>query len=305
MIAAIASQQFLSLRRQRVLGVLGGTMLGVTVLAGVLGWSSHQTIVGVYDEATKLLASRGTAAPPNPFLLKPPLAMLSNMVIYITMIGALAALVLGHVTIADDEASGVGRLLFSRRVTRVQYALGKLGASAAVLGATLISCAATSLVTAGLVNRTRPTAGEAVRILGFFSLSWLYLMAFAVVGMVTVLIARRRSLGLCMAIGVWLVITFAVPQFTSGLRPTQSLNPIVDPVSTSQRFFRATSRARPWSIAEQFKEASGRILATAPSEHAGMTAQRILPLALVVTALAIVLIRLVHTHDFSKGAHRD
>lgn len=92
----LAAHQIRSLRQQRVLGMLGATMLGVAALAGVLGWSSHETIVGVYDETAKLLATRGTAAPPNPFLLKPALALPSNMVIYITLIGALAALVVGH-----------------------------------------------------------------------------------------------------------------------------------------------------------------------------------------------------------------
>ena len=49
MIAAIAAQQLLSLRRQRVMQTTIGVLAGVTALAGMLGWASHQTIVGVYD----------------------------------------------------------------------------------------------------------------------------------------------------------------------------------------------------------------------------------------------------------------
>ncbi len=66
MIATIASHQVLSLRRQRVFLALLATLLTMTALAGVLGWSSHHTIVRVYDEAVKLLASHrqaGTAEP--------------------------------------------------------------------------------------------------------------------------------------------------------------------------------------------------------------------------------------------------
>jgi ABC-type transport system involved in multi-copper enzyme maturation permease subunit len=305
MIAVIATHQVLSLRRQRILTAVFAALIGVTVLAGVLGWSSHQTIVGVYDEAVKLLATRGLGAPPNPFLLKPPLAMLSNMVIYITLIGALVAVVVGHVTVADDEANGIGRLLFSRQVTRSQYATGKFAAAGAVLAAALAACGVVSVAALALVNRALPSLANVGRLIGFYAFSWVYLMLFVAIGMVTVLLARRRSLGLLGAIGVWLVVTFVVPQFTSGLRPAQSLNPIVDPVSTSQTFFRVTARARPYSIAEQFKEASGRILATAPSETTWDTTRRILPIAVLLAVLSVGFIVLVRKHDFSQSGHRD
>jgi hypothetical protein len=98
------------------------------------------------------------------------------------------------------------------------------------------------------------------------------------------------------------VITFVIPQFTSGLRPTQSLNPITDPASTSQTFFRITSELRPYSVVEQYKEASGRILRTAPAESVGQTVQRVLPIAGLVLLLALVTIRLVQHHDFSRSA---
>ncbi len=305
MIGAIASHQVLSLRRQWILTAVFVTLIGVTVLAGVLGWSSHQTIIGVYDEAVKLLATRGLGAPPNPFLLKPQLAMLSNMVIYITLIGALVALVVGHITVADDEANGIGRLVFSRRVTRTQYATGKLTAAGGVLAVALAACGVVSVAALAVVNRTLPSATNVGRLVAFYAFSWMYLMLFVSVGMVTVLVARRRSLGLLSAIGMWLVVTFVVPQFTSGLRPAQSLNPIVDSVSTSQAFFRVTARARPYSITEQFKEASGRILATAPSETTWGTTRRILPIAVLLVIGIFGFIVLVRKHDFSQSGHRD
>jgi ABC-type transport system involved in multi-copper enzyme maturation permease subunit len=301
MVATVASHQVLALRRRRVLGVLVGSLVGVTVLAGVLGWASHQTIIGVYDESVKLLASRNLAAPPNPFLLKPVLSMLSNMVIYVTMIGALVALVLGHLTVAEDDTTGIGRLLFSRRLSRTQYAAGKIVAAGFVLGISMLICTLVSMAALVLVNRTPPSGGDIGRLGLFFGFSWLYLMVFALVGMVTLLKSGRRSLGLLSAMSVWLVVTFAIPQFTSGLRPSQSLNPIVDPISTSQAFFKITRRARPFSIAEQFKEASARMLQTAPSEPITNTLVRVLPIAAAFILLCAFTIRLVQRHDFSRS----
>jgi ABC-type transport system involved in multi-copper enzyme maturation permease subunit len=301
MIAVVASHQVLALRRRRILGVLVGSLVGVTVLAGILGWASQQTIIGVYDESVTLLASRGLSAPPNPFLLKPVLSLLSNMVVYVTMIGALAALVLGHLTVAEDDTTGIGRLVFSRRITRPQYAAGKIAAAGLVLGASMLACAVISVAALLLVNRRFLSVVDIGRLGLFFGFSWLYLMLFAVIGMITLLMTGRRSLGLLSAMGVWLVITFAVPQFTSGLRPTQSLNPIVDPISTSQTFFKITSRARPFSISEQFKEASARMIRTAPAEPINDTIIRVLPIVAAFGLLCAITIRLVKRHDFSRS----
>jgi ABC-type transport system involved in multi-copper enzyme maturation permease subunit len=303
-IATIASHQVLSLRRQRVFLALLATLLTMTALAGVLGWSSHQTIVRVYDEAVKLLASTGKPAPPNPFLLKPTLSLLSNMVVYIPLIGALLALILGHLSIVDDETNGTGRLVFSRQITRTSYVIGKIASAAAVLAIVLAASLVVSAASLLVVNHT--IAGADLGRLGlFYALSWLYLMVFALIGMVTVLMTQRRSIALLSAMGAWLVITFVIPQFTSGLRPTQSLNPITDPASTSQTFFKITSKLRPYSVVEQYKQASGRILQTATAESLGHTIQRVLPIAGLAVVLALVTVRLVQRHDFSRSANSE
>lgn len=301
MIATVARQQITSLHRQRIFVALLGILLFMTAMAGVIGWMSRETIVRVYDEAVRLLANNGQAAPPNPFELKPTLSLLSNMSIYIPLIGALLANVLGHLSLADDESTGIGRLIFSRQISRTSYVTGKILSSAVVLALAMAASLAVSVISLVLVNHGPPTGGEFVQLSGFYALSWLYLMLFALIGMAAVLVTRRRSLALLAAMGMWLILTFAVPQFTSGLRPTTSLNPITDPVSTSQPFFTATAKARPFSISEQYKQASGAILGTAPSESGTETTKRVLPLAVSVAGMAAATTVLVKRHDYSKG----
>ncbi len=304
MIATIATHQMLSLRRHRVFLALLATLLTMTALAGMLGWSSHQTIVRVYDAAVKLLATTGKPAPPNPFLLKPSLSLLSNMVVYVPIIGALLALILGHLSIVDDETNGIGRLVFSRQITRTSYVIGKILSSAAVLAVVLAASLLISVAALLVVNHS-VAAAELGRLGLFYALSWLYLMVFALIGMVAVLMTRRQSMALLSAMGGWLVITFVIPQFTSGLRPTQSLNPITDPAGTSQAFFRITSKLRPYSVVEQYKEAGGRILQTATAESVGATIQRIVPIAVLVLVLAVLTVRLVQGHNFSRSANSE
>lgn len=304
MIATVASHQVLSLRRQRVFLALLITLLTMTALAGALGWSSHQTIVRVYDEAVKLLAANGQPAPPNPFLLKPTLSLLSNMVVYIPLIGALLALIVGHLSIVDDKSNGTGRLVFSRQISRTSYVLGKITSAAGVFAVVLAASLLVSVAALFIINQTIAGA-DLARLVLFYGLSWLYLMVFVLIGMVTVLVTRQRSIALLTAMGAWLFITFVVPQFTSGLRPTQSLNPITDPASTSQTFFKITSKFRSYSIVEQYKEASGRILQTSSIESVGQTIQRILPIAGLAVMLVLLTIRLVQHHDFSRAANNE
>lgn len=302
MIATVAVQQFTSLRRQRVFAALLASLVAMTALAGAIGWMSRNTIVRVYDEALKLVVAKGQPAPPNPFDLKPTLSLLSNMSIYIPLVGALLALVLGHLCLADDQSNGLGRLMFSRPVPRSSYVLGKVVSAAAVLATVLVASFGVSVVALLAVNRSVPDVTDLGRLGLFYGLSWLYLLVFALVGMVAVLVTRRRSMALLAAMGVWLVLTFAVPQLTSGLRPTTSLNPITDPVSTSQPFFSVTAKARPVSISEQYKRASNQILGTAPAESAGATTRRVLPLLAAVLGLTGATSILVKRHDYSKGA---
>ena len=204
---------------------------------------------------------------------------------------------------ADDSTTGIVRLLFSRPLSRSTYVTGKAVAVAAVLAVVMAACGLVSVVEVSLVNHAMPTLAEIGRVGVFYGFSWLYLVAFALVGMVTMLLTDRRPLALLSALGVWLVVTFAMPEFTSGLHPVASLNPIVDPVSTSQTFFRITAKARSLSIFEQYKAASAQLLEIdSARESTGQILTRALPLVGATGLLGLAGTRLVNRHDFSKGA---
>ncbi len=301
MVTTVAAQQVLVLRRQRVFLAVTSTLLVMTALAGVIGWSSQQTVARVYGEAVTLLTSQGQPVPANPVTLKPTLSLLSNMSIYIPLIGALMALVLGHLSLADDESGGVGRLIFSRAISRTSYLGGRVLGSAVVLALVSVASLVVSAISLVLVNGSVPSVAEGGRLLAFYAMSWLYMMIFALVGMVTVLISRRRSLALLSALAVWLVVTFAIPQFTSGVRPVASLNPITPPVSTSAAFFHVTSYAQPLSLSEQYKSAAAQVLQTGPAASIGTFAGHLLPLTLALVGLIALASVLVLRHDYSRN----
>ena len=299
---AIARQQLLMLTRRRTFILMLGVLLLMTALSGFIGWSSHATIIRVYDETVRTLATAGKPAPPNPFAAKPRLALLNNMIIYLPLIGALVAIVIGHISVMADRQAGVTPAIFSRPVRRAAYFWGKASASAIAVAAIMVACLGLSVIALTLINSGLPTGGEFVRLALFYGLSGLYLMLFVLVGAIAALLMRSQSMALFVAVAAWVLVTFATPQFTSGLRPVASLNPVADPVkTTNSAFFRATSKAKPISVGEQYKALSSRILTAGSHFEVARTTRQVAPIAIFVLLLGGWTSLLVRRHDFSQG----
>jgi ABC-type transport system involved in multi-copper enzyme maturation permease subunit len=300
MIALIAAHQLRMLRRDRIFLAILAALLLMTALAGFIGWSSHNTITKVYRESSAMLASEGKPAPPAPFALKPHLSLLSNMTIYIMLIGALLAIIVGHLAIVSDRVSGTTRLIFARPVPRSTYFLGKLAGIGAALGGILAVSYVLSVISLVIVNSSLPTADEFGRLALFYLISLAYMLLFALVGVTAALVVPGRSLALLVALGVWMVVTFMIPQFTSGLRPTASLNPVVDPVATTQRFFDVTAHFQSLSLSELYRDLSAAVLQTAPDNAPSVGAGDILPISLILVVLVLLMALLVNRLDLSE-----
>jgi ABC-type transport system involved in multi-copper enzyme maturation permease subunit len=299
--AVIARQHVSALARRQTFVLMLGVLLLMTALSGFIGWSSHNTITNVYEETVRTLAAQGTQAPANPFESEPRLALLNNMIIYVPVIGALLAIIIGHLSVVDDRHAGVTRIIFSRPVLRSSYFWGKLAGG--VIAGTLIlaACLVLSAATVALVNGGLPTATEFLRLAAFYALSGLYLVLFVLIGIVTALLTRSASMALFIAVAVWVLITFATPQFTSGLRPVASLNPVTDPVTgTESGFFKVTSKAKPIAVNEQYRTLSSRFLTSGSGVGALDTAGRLAPMVAFALLLGAWAHRLVQRHDFSQ-----
>ncbi len=307
--AVIARQHLRLLSRSHTFLLMLVVLLGMTALSGFIGWSSHATILRVYDETVRTLTAAGKPVPPNPFAYKPRLSLLNNMIIYVPLIGALLAIVIGSMSITGDRQAGVTRVIFSRPVRRSSYFWGKVAGSAVAGTVIMAACLLLSVIGLTLINQGLPTASELLRLTLFYALSGLYLLLFALIGLVAALLTRSQSLGLFAAVAVWALITFATPQFTSGLRPVASLNPVTDPVAVSHSgFFRATSKAKPIAVNEQYKALSTRLLSQgndAIRAGFGKTAVQLAPVVFFVFLLGGWAHRLIRRHDFSEETARD
>lgn len=307
--AVIARHHLRLLSRSNTFLLMLVVLLGMTALSGLIGWSSHATILRVYEETVRTLSAAGKPVPPNPFAARPRLSLLNTMIIYVPLIGALLAIVIGNMSVTGDRQAGVSRVIFSRPVLRSSYFWGKAAGSAVAGALIMAACLVLSLVGLTLINHGPPTVSEFERLIAFYVLSGLYLLLFALVGMIAALLTRSQALGLFAAVAVWALITFATPQFTSGLRPVASLNPVTDPIAASHSgFFRATARAKPLAVNEQYKALSTRLLSQGNvvlGARSGRTAAQLAPLIVSLALLGLWARRLVRRLDVSEESARD
>jgi hypothetical protein len=91
-----------------------------------------------------------------------------------------------------------------------------------------------------------------------------------------------------------------IPQFTSGLRPTASLNPVVDPVATTQRFFDVTAHFRSLSLSELYRSLSAAVLQTAPDSAEPVGADEIVPIGVILVLLVTMMAAFVNRLDLSE-----
>ena len=297
----IALQYARSLIREKTVVVLMVMLFGITIASSFIGWSSHHTVIAAYNQTIFTFQSSGKVIPPNPFATQPALSILKNMVIYVPLIGALLAIIIGQISVMADNVAGTTKLIFSRPVSRRDYLAGKLMGISYVLIAIISICLSTSIVSLLIINSHLPSVTELAKLFLFYVLSFCYLLFFALVGFVAALLTRSQSLALLGALAVWIIISFVIPQFASGVSPVASLNPNTAPVDATQSaFFRTTQIAKPLSLGEEYKSVGLKLLDASPAGDRTTTLPQLIPLGvglLGITYFARRRVNLLSVHE--------
>ncbi len=232
----------------------------MTLASAYIGWSSQHTIDQVYTAAAEQMRQNGKLASPSPFADYPHLSLLKNMMIYITLIGGLLAISTGYAAGMRERKAGVVKLLFSRPVGIEEFLLGKLLGIAFVLAAVMFLAAAISLVSSAVLVSLN--VQDIIRLFSFYGFSWVYLLGFALLGFSSALVKDDEVVALLIPIIFWVAITFVLPELTSALYPTGSLNPTLPQTDILQSTTLQTIHGAvyPFSISEHYKETAATIL---------------------------------------------
>src|SRR6202011_2729170 len=110
---ATIKQELLCARRERLPQILLVIFLAMVALSNFIGWATNHTVTNVYNQAVK----QSLTTAPNPFTGVSPLFYARNTVVYIVLIGALLAIVLGVQSMLRDRKAKVTDLLLSRPVS--------------------------------------------------------------------------------------------------------------------------------------------------------------------------------------------
>lgn len=272
----------------------------LVLASAFIGFFAQHTIQRVFSVAANELQSEGQPVPPSPFSNFPDLSVVKNMIIYIVLCGALFAIVLGYSSGRQDKKSGTVKMLFSHPITKKDFFIGKIKAISFIL---LLIMSASLLISAvSSVFLSHLTGMDILRLLGFYALSFVYLLGFAIIGMAFALIIDNDAIALIIPLLVWVVITFVIPGFSSALYPTATLNPVLPQNvthSSTLDFMHAVSS--PFSISEHFKDSGAYILNLKdPFTNLISSGANLLNLNLIISWLLIsVIIGIIAVNKFN------
>lgn len=272
--------ELLAARRTRTAHLLLVVFLGMVIASSVIGFITNQTVTSVYDE----IAAEGLTTAPNPFTGVSPLFYARNAVIYVVLIGALLAIVLGAQATLRDRKAGTSGLVLTRPTAKAPRLLGQFAGLAIVLAVVLTVAVAITWAIISAIDGAPLNIDLTSRLLGFGALSWLLLLTFALLGMLGGLRSRREATALLVPFVVWSVVAFVIPQVGTAARPVSLLNPVPAVAAQGGGFELVAAITGPLSVTEQFKRVSGQLL-----QDATVGGDAALGLLVMIATFAIML----------------
>jgi ABC-type transport system involved in multi-copper enzyme maturation permease subunit len=176
------------------------------------------------------------------------------------LIGSLLGITLGHDAGMRERKAGVVKILFSRPLSKTEFIIGKIIGLIIVLGLIMLFAAGVSIVSSALLARI--TAHDVIMLLAFYGLSLIYLLGFALMGLCLSLAEENDAMALLIPVIIWLSLTFVLPELTSALYPTGSLNPTSSQPAVSHGAIlqSISDMIKPFSITEHYRELGGYLL---------------------------------------------
>ena len=258
----IARQSASFVLRERTVALLSLMFVVLVLISAWLGWSATSTVNRIYLDAAAFLQKAGQPVPTNPVLDISPLSLMRNMSVYVALIGALSAIVIGNRLVGLDRKAGVLPLIGIRPLGRNAYAAGKIAALIGLILALGAVAGAVAVATFLVLPATALTGLQWAQLAGFMAVTTLYMGIFGLIGLAAGAAAHSETVGLLVPVTLWLTLTFILPQLTANLNPTAAINPIsalAIPPDTS--FFHwAAIVLGPVSLADAYKFASAGLL---------------------------------------------
>jgi len=210
-ILVIARREWQAAFRNRLFLIITALFLGLSILSVYIGSTTKHAEVRLYnDTVARLTAEGSTVLPAKPEINT--LSILANLTEYVSIVGAILAVILGYNTLIEEKESGGLKLILSRPVYRDRLLTGKLLGNAAVIGALLGLVFAFNITLLVAIRGIWPTWGEVFRLAAFIGLSFVYMLIFLTVSMLLSIRMKSSANVFLVSLVLWMLVSFVIPQ---------------------------------------------------------------------------------------------
>ncbi|MFZ3170708.1 MAG: ABC transporter permease subunit [Carboxydocellales bacterium] len=210
-IYVVAGKEFYEARKNHIFLIIAALFFVFSLLSVYIGSSTKHAEIQAYQQTIALLKAGGaTIFPPQPEIFT--LTILQNNIIYVGMVGALAAIFLGFDIFTKEKEQGNLRLILSRPIFRDQLITGKILGGAWVIGLLQTLIFIFGLVFLKFIGGMTPTGGEILRLIIFTVISFLYMLLFYLFSMFVSVLAKSSEVVFLVGITFWVGVSFVIPQ---------------------------------------------------------------------------------------------
>ncbi len=221
-IMVIAKREFKSVFRNRLFVTIALLFLVLSILSVYIGSSTKKTEMRVYNERVAALTNQGYSdLPPKPVINT--LTILFNLTEYISIVGAILAVVLGYNTLISEKESGTLKLILSRPVYRDWLITGKLLGNAAVIITLMVLVFVFNILLLILVGGILPTGIEVLRLFIFILLGFFYMLIFLSLSILLSIRLSNSSTVFMVSLVIWMLFSFVIPQMADAVKSNSTV----------------------------------------------------------------------------------
>ncbi len=207
----IARKEFRAAFRNRLFLTITLLFLGLSILSVYIGSTTKRAEMRIYNETIATLQADGvTALPAAPEIHT--LTILANLTEYVSIVGAILAVILGYNTLIEERESGGLKLILSRPVYRDQLLLGKWLGNTAVIAVLLGLVFLFNLILLVAIGGLVPTGAEVLRLFVFVLMALAYMLIFLSMAMFLSIRLSDSATVFLVSLVIWVLLSFVLPQ---------------------------------------------------------------------------------------------
>lgn len=258
----IAKKEFKAAFKDKIFMVITVLFLLLSIMSVYIGGSTKNAELKAYSDIVEYIKSQGSSVfPPKPTIY--PLAILQNIINYVSIVGAVLAVFLGFDTFSSEKDNGTLRLLLSRPIYRDQLLSGKLLGGTMVIGLLLSVTLVFNTFLFTLVSDIKPGILEISRLLVFILIAFCYMISFYIASVFVSIKTKDRSFGFLVMLIAWITISFVIPQLAESQKAfAYALNSSTQSVTKLPEDTTISKVIEIFSPAVQFQNIGGDLLQT-------------------------------------------